>query len=192
IPHRTVIYKTLSPSGGDDTPTIQEAVNSCPPNQVVQLTAGVFNLNQGGIGIHKSNITLRGAGPGKGFTCSQDMRNAGAPIGIFVADPTATQLYQHLPGNQGSNGSGELISCGYNGTGGGNFRDITNLAADAPFGAKSITLVSNPNFKVGDMVLLDQNTTNHPYVFWGLAHDPPGGCSRRWFRPPAPSTHPTF
>src|SRR5258706_11363181 len=37
IPNRTTIYKTLSPSGGDDTVAIQAALDSCPANQVVQL-----------------------------------------------------------------------------------------------------------------------------------------------------------
>src|SRR5262249_1419027 len=49
IPHRTTIYKTLSPLGGtqDDNPQIQAALNTCPAGQVVQLTAGVFRLNGG-------------------------------------------------------------------------------------------------------------------------------------------------
>src|SRR5215813_937201 len=49
IPSRTVIFKTLSPSGGDDTAAIQAALNGCPANQVVQLTAGTFNINGNGL-----------------------------------------------------------------------------------------------------------------------------------------------
>src|SRR5215472_16545575 len=71
IPHRTTIYKTLSPLGGgqDDDPQIQAAINACPEGQVVQLTAGVFRIN-GGPGwrcvvLNKNNVTLRGAGPGR-------------------------------------------------------------------------------------------------------------------------------
>jgi hypothetical protein len=61
---RTTIYMTLSPSGGDDTAAIQDALNTCPANQVVQLTAGTFNITGGGLDIYQhSNITLRGMGP---------------------------------------------------------------------------------------------------------------------------------
>jgi hypothetical protein len=63
IPHRTTIYQTLSPSGGDDTAAIQAALDSCPDNQVVQLAAGSFQISGQGLAITKSNITLRGAGP---------------------------------------------------------------------------------------------------------------------------------
>jgi hypothetical protein len=61
IPNRTVIYKTLSPSGADDTSAIQTAINNCPSGQVVLLTKGTFNITTINI---KSNVTLRGAGMG--------------------------------------------------------------------------------------------------------------------------------
>ena len=66
IPARTAIYRTISPSGGDDTATIQSALNTCPVNGVVQLTAGRFNITGQGLAIGRSNCTLRGAGPGPG------------------------------------------------------------------------------------------------------------------------------
>src|SRR5713101_5173263 len=66
IPNRTAIYKTLSPSGGDDTAAIQAAMNGCPPNQVVQLAGGTFNINGGGLNFVSPNCTLRGVGPGTG------------------------------------------------------------------------------------------------------------------------------
>jgi hypothetical protein len=86
IPNRTTIYKTLSPLGGgrDDGAQINAAMASCPPNQVVQLTAGVFNLLTN-INSRTGNITLRGVGPGKGLATGNG--------GVFVPDPTATQLY---------------------------------------------------------------------------------------------------
>lgn len=61
IPQRTVIYKTLSPSGSDDTTAIQTAINNCPSGQVVQLSAGTFNVTHIDM---KSGVTLRGAGIG--------------------------------------------------------------------------------------------------------------------------------
>ena len=56
-----------------------------------------------------------------------------------------------------------------------------NLAADAVKGTNSLTLASNPGIAIGELVLIDMNTDNDPDVFWGLAQDPPGGGSRRWF-----------
>src|SRR5262249_30876840 len=68
IPNRTTIYKKLSPSGGDDTPAIQAALNGCPAGQVVLLTAGVFNINGNGLSFVTPNCTLRGAGAGKALS----------------------------------------------------------------------------------------------------------------------------
>jgi len=63
IPNRTTIYKTLAPSGGDDTTAIQNALDTCPANQVVKLGPGTFNLSGNGLSITQSSITLRGSGP---------------------------------------------------------------------------------------------------------------------------------
>ena len=60
IPNRTSIYETISPSGGDDTATIQAALNSCPVDGVVQLTAGVFNIS--GHGLSDGELVLHAAG----------------------------------------------------------------------------------------------------------------------------------
>jgi hypothetical protein len=84
IPNRTAIYKTISPSGGDDTATIQSALNSCPTNGVVQLTAGVFHISGQGLSIEKSYCTLRGAGPGNGNPGVSDTQNVGTGTGTFL------------------------------------------------------------------------------------------------------------
>ncbi|MDA8098007.1 MAG: glycosyl hydrolase family 28-related protein [Nitrospiraceae bacterium] len=59
VPARTACT-TLSPSGGDDQPAIQAAINSCAGKAVV-LNAGIFSLSSS-LSL-KSNVTLRGAGP---------------------------------------------------------------------------------------------------------------------------------
>jgi hypothetical protein len=168
IPRRTTTYKTLSPRGGtlDDTAQIQAAVNTCPPNQVVQLTAGVFRINGGGLYINTPNITLRGVGPGRGLGTGNG--------GVFVPDPTATQLVKTDPEGPGS----LLRVSSYDPK---QFASSTNLAVDAIQGTYSLTLVRNPGLRIGEIVLIDQVTNNHPDVFWGLAHNGPGGGSRRWF-----------
>lgn len=61
IHNRTTIYTTLNP--GATTAQINSAIANCPPDQVIYLNAGTYN-SIGQIN-HKSNVTLRGAGPGK-------------------------------------------------------------------------------------------------------------------------------
>ena len=48
IPARsTQCGATVTPSGGDDTTAIQNAINACPAGQYVQLSAGVFLIGNG-------------------------------------------------------------------------------------------------------------------------------------------------
>lgn len=63
IPQRNTIFRTLAPSGADDTMAIQQALDACPENQVVKLGPGTFNISGNGLAITKSRITLRGSGP---------------------------------------------------------------------------------------------------------------------------------
>lgn len=109
IPLRTTIYKTLSPSGGNDTSAIQTAINTCPSDQVVKLNAGTFMISSP-ITI-KSNVTLRGAGMGttkiqgvSGFTGNYVIQTAegkswGASInlsgGISKGSTTITTATAH-------------------------------------------------------------------------------------------------
>ena len=62
IPMLTTIYRTLSPSGGDDTAALKAAISGCPAGQVVKLSAGTFKISSP-INV-KSGMTLRGAGMG--------------------------------------------------------------------------------------------------------------------------------
>ena len=90
IPARTAIYKTLSPSGGNDTSAIQTAISACPSGQVVKLNAGTFNISSP-INV-KSGVTLRGAGMGstiiKGISGMSGAYvigfNAGSSLGASV------------------------------------------------------------------------------------------------------------
>jgi len=65
IPNRITIFKTLSPSGSDDGPQINQAIKDCPANQVVLLNAGTFQITTGISQWLKQNFTLRGAGQGR-------------------------------------------------------------------------------------------------------------------------------
>src|SRR5436309_6983586 len=46
----------------NDASVIQNALNSCGPNQFVKLGAGTFNLTSG-VNVTVNNTTLRGSGP---------------------------------------------------------------------------------------------------------------------------------
>jgi hypothetical protein len=60
IPSRTTVCASI-PAGASQT-TIQNALNACPANQVVQLATGTYSISTLTI---PSNVTLRGAGPQK-------------------------------------------------------------------------------------------------------------------------------
>ena len=185
------IFKTLSPLGGgqDDNPQINAALTACPAGQRVQLTAGVFQINgsgTGGILFSKNNVTLRGMGPPKAGgplgTLLGAAVNGTTPIkslGTIAVDPTATILFM-TRGPGGAELSPSCIPISFN------FWDVMqntvsiDLAADAPQGSYTCTLVSNPGLHVGEFVLIDQITDNNPDIVWGDAHGPPGGGSRRW------------
>jgi hypothetical protein len=171
IPNRSTIFTTLSPLGGGqmDDSQITAAIAACPDGQVVQLTAGVFLINGGagyqGIIINRNNVTLRGAGPGQGLATGNG--------GVFVTDPTATQLKK-------VNFDGATAPIMINTVDPFQNNVSINLAADAPLNTNTITLASNP-FYVGEFLLIDQITDNDPDVYWGVANDPPGGGTRRSF-----------
>ncbi len=161
IPNRTTIFTTLSPLGPlssnlDDGPQINSAWINCPPGQVVQLTAGVFNIKTNlrylpvaGRGFTGGgDVTLRGVGPGAALNFGT------SPVlgpGTFTADPTATQLYY---GNT-TNGFGPAVAMNGADTS-QTFNSITNLAADAIKGSYTCTLVSSPSLVPGQLVKIDQ------------------------------------
>jgi hypothetical protein len=178
IPNRTTIYTTLSPSGGDDTPAINAALASCPANEVVLLTAGVFKINGNGIVISNSNCTLRGAGPGQQKNTGINPVNPASPTaGTYVVDPKATQL---VKADRATNLDYGVI---YVYPLGENVSASTNLASDAVQGATSVTLASSPTPapQPGDIVLLDMVTTSDPSVVWGPSFTTSGSASYCWF-----------
>jgi len=77
VPNRTTICATRSPLGGgrDDTANIQSAIDACPLEQVVQLSAGTFIINSGNVVFINKGVTLRGAVPARLFS-QNERRNA--------------------------------------------------------------------------------------------------------------------
>ena len=175
---RTTIYKTLSPSGGDNTAAIQAALNTCPANQVVQLAAGTFRISGNGLNLTTSNITLRGAGAGTGASGgSKSEWTAGNPNGSshLVGGGTGTFL---LKADRETNTNYGILYVGNDPT---VFSKSINLTANTVLNAFTCTVVSATGLSVGQLVLVDHVTNSDPNVFWGLAHDPAGGGSRQWF-----------
>jgi hypothetical protein len=160
IPHRTKVYRTLSPRGGslDDTLAIQAALDTCPRDQVVKLSGGTFNITDNGLHLRTSDCTLRGSG-----------------TGAFGSGDGGTRL---IKADRDSNRNYAVLYVGFNPN---QFSSSIALAVDALKGTNSVTLVGDPGVKVGEIVLIDQVTDNDPRVWWGPEHAPPGGGSRRWF-----------
>jgi len=154
IPTRTTIYRTLAPSGGDDTAAIQNALDTCPANQVVQLGDGTFQLSGNGLSITRSKVVLRGNGPGRTLLFKN---GSGMPVIII-----GQRWYKYT--------------------------QPVALTADAPKGSRTITVASNPGYKVGELVHLNQladdtrSDTVPPIrkVYWGT-NAPPGSPPRGWF-----------
>jgi hypothetical protein len=173
IPNRTTIYRTISPSGGDDTSAIQTALKNCLPGEVVLLTTGVFQI--GTTLVLNSSCTLRGSGPGQLLNTGLNQVNGGGTVrsctrgtlvtignGSYCSDSTATQLIAT------NRARGEYIVIGVwaNGT----FPNASyNLASDAVRGADSITLTSAPSpaIEPGDLVFVGERSLNDPSVFYG-------------------------
>ncbi|BCB89468.1 hypothetical protein Psuf_067810 [Phytohabitans suffuscus] len=158
IPDRQQPCAQLTPSGGDDTAAIQDAVDACGQDQVVLLAAGTFRVTGEGLHIARSGITLRGAG-------------SGAP----GSGEGGTRL---VKADRAQNTSSAVLYIGHNPS---DFASSTDLAADALKGSTSVTLTSDPGLKVGEYVLVDHVTSGDPAVEWGTEHEPPGSGSRRWF-----------
>ena len=100
IPNRTAVCATIKASSygngaSDASADIQAALNACPANGVVALTAGTF-LVRSSIAI-PGNVTLRGAGADK--TVLNSMVTTGAPIllGTLSGGPRFTPASQLIP-----------------------------------------------------------------------------------------------
>ena len=161
IPNRTTIYKTISPSGGDDTATIQAALDSCPKNGVVQLTAGVFHISGQGLSIERSYCTLRGAGPGPGSW----------PAGTAASGAGGTYLVKKLK----SNYPVAIVGPRWGPSG----SDI-NLTSDGVRGSNSVTVASASGLAAGDLVVVDETTD--PNISHWNSQDPENDSG--WFEEP--------
>jgi hypothetical protein len=139
IPNRTTVCATVSPRGGgqDDTGAIWNAMNSCPEEQVVSLTAGTFTILDAGYVWINKGITLRGAGIGQTILHRPD----GARVGSYVPGSTANPIILAGPGRYGSSSA-----------------TSSALAADVKPGDLSLTVANAAGFSVGQIVRLDETS----------------------------------
>ena len=122
LPQRTTLCATVNPGGN-----IQAAIDSCPANQVVQLSAGTFTISST-IQL-KSNVVLRGAGSGTGGTTI--VKTGGGTV-LAIGTERDQICYS---------GNGQGVA----------------LTADAPKDTTSITVGSAAStFQVGDLIVIDQ------------------------------------
>ncbi|MBA4386797.1 MAG: hypothetical protein C0404_02380 [Verrucomicrobia bacterium] len=139
IPKRTTIYTTIHASSygngsSDATAAIQSAIDNCPTGQVVQLSAGIFTINNDIIYLNKS-VTLRGAGS----KLTTLRRTNGATPGS--GNPgVAKPIVIVGPSRWASTGT------------------AYNLASNAVKGAYSVQLASAPagGLSAGQIVLIDE------------------------------------
>jgi len=117
----------------DATDGIQAAIDTCPPDQVVLLSAGTFTINDDIVYLNRG-VTLRGAGP----------------------DSTLLQTNGATPGSYIPGVSKPIIIIGpvrWDPDG-----PAFDLASDAPKGATSVQLASAPpgGLSPGQIVLIDE------------------------------------
>ncbi len=138
IPNRTTTCATVSPLGGgrDDTNNIQNAIESCPLGQVVQLAAGTFTIAEGNYAQVDRGITLRGAGPGRTIL----QRTGGAVLDRETPGGNPSPVVIVGPMRYSNN----FVS--------------TNLATDAVVGGHSVSVKTAAGFSVGQIVLLDEQS----------------------------------
>jgi len=152
IPERTTICATVNAAtygnGTIDARSgIQAALDACPVGQVVQLSAGIFTINNSYLGIRKG-ITLRGAGP----TLTTLQKTNGA-----------------VPGEDAPIDATPVVIIGP-----ARWTSVTestarNLTADAVKGTFTATVSSATGFAPGQFVILDED--NYNTGFWAPLPD---------------------
>lgn len=139
----------LSPSGGDDTKQINDAITSCPIGSVVKLGPGTFTIGQGHFVLVNRGVALRGSGAG--VTILKNPLNGPATKQSQApTDPTPI-IVVGAARWAGPDGDGRC-----NGPTKYDPTVMQLLTADAPKGSTSVTVGDASIFKPGQIVLLDE------------------------------------
>lgn len=177
VPNITNTCATLSPSGGDDTVAIQNAINACSSG-VVMLGVGTFKIGTNLNATYTfltipSNVVLRGAGAGS--TILSKTNGARGRLSSFVPGTTihtpvdpSTYTYDAEP----------IVVVGPWRFPGPGPSDAQSLTADGQQGSHCITVANASLFIPGQFALLDENS--------GPSNTTPAGGG--WF--PTPTNYP--
>ena len=151
IPNRTTIYRTLSPSGHDDSAAIQAALESAPHGQVVLLSPGTFVVDD--ILLIRRPITLRGSGAG---VTKLVKTNGAKPRTSTIISGTKGILTPVNPASYSYDAKPIIIVGPSRWNNGPDNTGSQSLTADGAQGSDSITIADAKNFKAGMFVLLDE------------------------------------
>jgi hypothetical protein len=172
IPNRTSVCATVNPLGGgqDDFTNIQNAINSCPAGEVVELGAGAFTVHIADLPIQiSSGIVLRGTGNCGGSSspyCQTSITVSDGAL-AYTGGMCGTSTSDEVACPNG--GPAEILiapvspdynyswaQCGNVGSVPGTGCGASPLVADAAQGQKTIQVQSTSNFSVGMWVLIDE------------------------------------
>ena len=173
IPNRTTVCATISPTGGDDLSTINNAIASCPAGEVLMLTAGTFEISESEWITINKGITLRGTGSCNNVStpyCQTVILVKNGAARYLTGDKCTTSL-TGLGGTvstcatfqstifMGANG---IFQQYWSGCQPGPASGISTcaaaipLAVDAAQGATTIQISDTTHFSVGMWVLIDE------------------------------------
>ncbi len=149
IPNRTAVCATLAAAtfgngATDASAAIQSALDSCPNDHVVMLSAGNFTVNNYLL-VH-SAITLRGAGAGKTFL----LKTNGARARLSPMQPIDPSTYSY--------DAQPVVIIGPSRWPGPDGVGSQDLTADGAKGAFSVTVSDASGFAPGQFVLLDERS----------------------------------
>lgn len=140
---RTQCGATLTPSGGDDSTQIQNAIDACASGHYVLLGPGNFQISSNSdsqLSITKSGITLRGSGAGVTIVTRTNgaVDNSGSPT---VAKPVLWVGPNRWPAGPGAASYG-----------------LTAVAGNGDHGTQSVQVsgASAGTFTAGQIVLIDE------------------------------------
>jgi hypothetical protein len=153
IPKRTTVYRTLSPSGRDDTAAIQAALDKAPAGQVVMLSPGTFIVND--ILMIRHPITLRGSGAGVTVLLKANGAKPRTPTNISGTKGILTPVD---PGSYSHDEKPVIIVGPSRWNNGPDSTASQNLTADGAQGSDSVAIASAKRFKAATFVLLDEDS----------------------------------
>jgi hypothetical protein len=153
IPSRTTVYRTISPSGRDDSGAIQAALSGAPAGQVVMLAAGTFTVNAPLL-INRP-VTLRGSGPASTKLLKSNGARARTPT---IIPGTKGILAPVDPGSYSYDPSPVIIVGPSRWNNGPDSTASRSLMTDGVQGSDTVTVADAADFKAGNIVLLDETS----------------------------------